>query len=317
MRVRSIGIAMVVLAFVDASLCHGQALARSARIVAENDSFDFWIPPDKRSDDNYTQGARVSWDPIGVPGFARRLLCRQRTDCGSSFEIGQEMYTPTKDSSIPLPGERSFAGWLYVRGDVVAATSTLRRDVALIVGVTGPASLAEFAQERIHRTFWPYRLPLGWKYQLPTEPDMALQFTQDWRLAPPGAGARWADFLPTAHATVGTLRTAVGAGARLRAGYDLDHPWLADAAPHAFSAFVFVGATGEAVARDLFLDGDTFRPSLHRDHKPLVGNWERGAGVRLASVGLEYRAVTQSKEYQAGPATHTVGGITLTWWIAR
>src|SRR5471030_3091392 len=120
------------------------------------------------------------------------------------------MYTPTYDSDAPLIGERSYAGWLYGRGDVVGATSTMRRDLALTVGVTGPASLAEFAQKRVHGVNASARKPLGWEYQLPTEPDMAMQFTQGWYLAPHDAGARWTDFVPTAHATLGTLRTAAG-----------------------------------------------------------------------------------------------------------
>jgi lipid A 3-O-deacylase len=312
MRMRSIGIALV-LSVAVAWPSHGQALARSGRLVEENDSFG----PFKPTDDNYTQGLRLAWDAFGVPAVARRLICRRQPACGSSLEIGQEIFTPTEDDSFPIPGQRSFAGWLYARGDVVAATRTMRRDLALTVGVTGPASLAELIQNGFHRDFSPERVLLGWKYQLPTEPDMAVQFTQAWYLAPPGAGAGWTDLVPTAHATLGTLRTAAGAGGRLRVGFDLDHPWLVDATPHNFSAFAFVGANGEAVGRDLFLDGSTFRLSLRRDHRPRVGNWERGVGVRVARVGIEYRVVTLSKEYAAGPATHSFGGITLTWWTAR
>lgn len=308
---------LVLLIFAAASLCQGQQLARSVRVVVENDYFDFWRPPDRRSDDNYTQGARVGWDVVGVPALARRLLCRQRPACGSSLEIGQEIYTPTSDSDVPLFGERSYAGWLYARGDVVAATASTQRDFALTVGVTGPGSLARQAQERFHRFSPRFRTPLGWKYQLPTEPDFALQFKQSWRMVPSNHGARWADFVPTAHATLGTLRTAAGAGGRLRMGLNLDHPWLVDPTPRRFSAFVFAGAAGEAVARDLFLDGDTFRPSLHRDHKDFVGDWERGVAIRLSHFSVEYRAVTQTREYRAGPATHTFGGITLAGWITR
>jgi hypothetical protein len=313
-RSRSIVLALAV-ALVNTSPCDGQELARSVRMIAENDAFDFWRAPDKRSDDNYTQGTRVGWDFAGVPAAGRRLICRQQPACGFSLEIGQEIYTPTEDSSLPLLGERSYAGWLYARGDVVAATPTMRQDVALTVGVTGPASLADQVQERFHRMF-DFRAPLGWKYQLPTEPDMAVQFTQAWHLAPPGAGARWTDVVPTAHATLGTLRTAAGAGGRLRVGFDLDHPWLVDATPRKFSAFAFVGGNGEAVARDLFLDGTTFRPSLVRAHKPFVGNWERGLGVRLLHLSVDYRAVTQSSDYAAAHV-HTYGGITLTWWTSR
>ncbi len=277
LRYASIGVGLT-LAVASPTLCQGQQLARSVRITDENDEFDFARPQNRRSDDNYTQGARIGWDGVGVPGAARRL---------------------------------------YLRADVSAATANTRRDVAAIVGVTGPASLAQPTQEGFHHLFAHARPLLGWTYQLPTEPDMAVQFTQGWYLAPPGAGARWADVVPTAHAIVGTLRTAAGAGGRLRVGFDLDHPWLVDASPRLFTAFAFIGGSGEAVARDLFLDGSTFRPSLHRDHEPLITNWERGISVRISRFGLEYRAVTQNREYPAGPATHNFGGVTLTWWTAR
>jgi lipid A 3-O-deacylase len=304
------------VALADAAPGHGQQLARSSRMTVENDAFDFWLPPDKRPDDNYTHGTRVAWDRVGAPTTLRRVICRQRADCGAVLEVGQEIYTPTKDSNLPLLGERSYAGWLYARGGVVAATATTRRDVAMIVGVTGPASLAENVQDWFHSTNRRLRTPLGWKYQLPTEPDMAVQLAQSWYLTPAGDGSRWVDVVPVTHAIIGTLRTAVGAGGRLRLGVDLDHPWLVDPAPRKVAAFVFAGANGEVVGRDLFIDGDTFRPSLRRNHKPLVGNWERGLGLRLARIGVDYRIVTLSKEYAAAPI-HTYGGITVSWWTAR
>jgi hypothetical protein len=37
----------------------------------------------------------------------------------------------------------------------------------------------------------------------------------------------------------------------------------------------------------------------------------------MSRLGVEYRAVTQSREYPAGPAAHTFSGITLAWWTAR
>jgi lipid A 3-O-deacylase len=307
---------LLVAALIDAAPCHAQQLARSVRVTVENDVFDFWLPPDKRPDDNYTHGARIGWDPGGTPARARRLMCRDGSACGASVEIGQEIYTPTKDAELPLRRERSYAGWLYARGDVTAATETSHRALTIIAGVTGPASLAENAQDWFHSTSSRYRTPLGWKYQLPTEPDMAVQFAQSRRTSLPADGLPWLDFVPETHAIVGTLRTAFGAGGRLRLGVDLDHPWLVDKTRRDFSAFVFAGASGEAVARDLFIDGDTFRPSLHRSHKPFVGDWERGVSFRLWRMGADYRIVTLSRNYAAAPI-HTYGGLTLTWWTAR
>lgn len=73
----------------------------------------------------------------------------------------------------------------------------------------------------------------------------------------------------------------------------------------------------EAVARDLFLDGSTFRRSVHVAREPIIGSWERGVGVRLSRLGVEYRAVTQSKEYGTGPPTHSFGAISISWWTTR
>jgi hypothetical protein len=48
----------------------------------------------------------------------------------------------------------------------------------------------------------------------------------------------------------------------------------------------------------------------------VVGDWERGAGVRLGRLSLEYRAVTQSREYRTGPVTHPFGAIIMSWWVS-
>lgn len=94
---------------------HAQGVARSVRVTAENDYFDFWRRPDERPDDNYTQGASVAVDLAAPPLVNRRLLCGTRALCASSLEVGQARYTPTEDFVQPLPGERPYAGWLYAR----------------------------------------------------------------------------------------------------------------------------------------------------------------------------------------------------------
>src|SRR3954471_4982954 len=100
---------LLTAALIDAVACHAQQPARSLRATVENDALDFWLPPDKRPDDNYTHGARIGWDPGGTPARARRLICRGGNACGTSVEIGQEIYTPTRDADLPLRGERSYA----------------------------------------------------------------------------------------------------------------------------------------------------------------------------------------------------------------
>ena len=282
-------------------------------MTEENDYFDFSRPWRQRADDNYTQGLRVSWDVASVPSFMRPLLCPDRHACASTFEIGQEMYTPTVDGVRPIPGQRPYAGWLSVSASTVAATHRTRRAVGITLGVTGPASLAEQTQAAFHHLIRRFHQPLGWAGQLPTEPGFAIDAEEAWHVGAPGRAARWLDIIPTMQATAGTLRIALSAGGRVRLGFPLSHPWLVDAGARPWEVYLFSGGQVEAVARDLFLDGTTFHSSVHVQHQPLVMNWERGIGARLGRLGIEYRIVAQGREYRNGPVAHPFGGFTITW----
>ena len=113
-----------------------QELARAVRVTADNDYFAFWMPPDRRPDNDYTQGARITWENGHGPAFARKLLCTARRACGFAYELGQEIYTPEFDSVERLPGERPYAGWLYLQASAVSATEHSRRIFTTTLGVT-------------------------------------------------------------------------------------------------------------------------------------------------------------------------------------
>jgi len=297
------------------SLGNGQELSRSVRLTDENDYLVFWVPPQRRTDGNYTQGVRLSVDLAATPGFSRRLVCRHRPACGTTMDIGQEIYTPTADAPEPLPGERPYAGWLYARGAARTGGAGAARSLALTVGITGPASLAESVQKGLHRRVPSFKTPLGWEHQLPTEVAFAIRAEQAWRIAPPGAAHPHIDLVPSADLTLGTLRTAMAGGGRLRVGTGLNHPWLTSTASPRFGLTGFVGVRGDIVARDLFLDGSTFRRSVSVEREPVVLAWERGLSVSFRRFGVEYRAVTRSREYRTGPKAHTHGSLTMLWMI--
>ncbi len=305
-------LALIIAGFVYPPALAAQELERSVRIAVDNDFFDFSRPPRERPDDNYTQGARIVWDIKRTPRLAKRLVCAGRPACGATLEFGQEMYTPTYGGYYPVPGDRPFAGWLYLRGEIRGATAGSARSLAVTVGITGPASLAASAQREFHHLIPDFYQPVGWDNQLPTEPAFGVTGAHAWRVVPHGDLGRFVDLVPAVSGVAGTLRMAISAGARARVGAPLAHPWLASdrirIAPYAFA-----GVSIEAVGRDLFLDGTAFRDSLRVDHKPVVAQWEHGVGVHLRRLGVEYRAVTRSREYPAGPRTHTYGSVALSW----
>ena len=285
-----------------------QALQRSARLSIDNDYFDLWLPTLERPDDNYTHGARFAWDITSVPGFARKTMCG-RLPCGLTLEIGQQIYTPTVDNAFPLPGERPYAGWLYGSARVRSGTAKSLRSFGLTIGTTGPQSLAEDAQVKFHKRFG-FRRPLGWEYQLATERAFALSGAQSWRIASPATS--FVDFIPTVSANLGTVRTSAMTAGRLRVGPKLSHPWLAEK-NRTLSIAAFVGGHVEAVARDLFLNGNTFKESVRVDGKPIRTETNAGAAVTIGRLGLEYEVVRQGREYRHGPSSHAYGSMTFRW----
>jgi hypothetical protein len=74
-----------------------------------------------------------------------------------------------------------------------------------------------------------------------------------------------------------------------------------------------IGAHGEWVGRDLFLDGVTFRKSERVDREYFMTDWERSVALRFHRVGIEYRAVDQGRRYPAGLANHPFRSIRMTY----
>ena len=113
------------------------------------------------------------------------------------------------------------------------------------------------------------------------------------------------------------------AGARLRFGQGLERdfgtprirPGGGDtAAPlgQGFGWYVFGGAAGRAVGRDLFLDGSTWRnhsPSVSK--RNLVGDLEAGGAVFWHNIRLSYTHDWRSEEFVGQKKMFTFGVATL------
>lgn len=274
------------------SIALTDAGSAQVRLEIENDLFAPRAPSAKPADYEYTAGTRVSWTSANVRWWANRLGDSTDAARRTVWEAGQEIYTPRHDAPEPLPGERPYAGWLY--GSVRAMETGPRRTRALTLqlGVTGAPSLAEPVQTTLHRLAG-YRAPLGWKHQLPFEPGIILRYGESWRLT---QGA--IDSGPEWEAELGNVLTGARAGVHARIG--------------GRRVYVLAAAREEWVARNLFLDGSTFRDGPRVRKRPFVAQAEAGAGARIGRVGIEYRAVFRGREYRTQEAAHGWGSIAIT-----
>jgi hypothetical protein len=78
-----------------------------------------------------------------------------------------------------------------------------------------------------------------------------------------------------------------------------------------FGWYLFAGIEGRAVARNIFLDGNTFRGSRSVDKKHLVGDLQFGFVLDWSDVRLGYTHVLRSREFQAQESVDGFGSLSL------
>lgn len=300
-----------------------QSPVRAVEVAADNDVFNFWAPV-PRPDHDYTHGMRVVVDADAAPLWGRYAgpglrPCTRAEPAGrrclaTRVEVGQKIYTPRRDGPVPVPGERPYAGWLYAAGTARVLSHLSERTVGVELGVTGPPSLAETVQTGFHEAAGLWQ-PEGWGGQLAFEPAVAVRAGGARLLAEERAGGvRVATLAPRWGAAVGNLLTGATAGVEAQLGYGVPHPWAGPARGDPRVAVFATGAVrGEWVARNLFLDGNTFRDGPRVDRLPLVGEMEVGAGVRAGGVAVAFRVVTRGREYDSEPDAHRYSTISVTY----
>lgn len=288
----------------------------------DNDAFDFWMLPWNRPDEDYTSGVHLDYDGGDAPWWSRALI-KGRGECvvhaqtcrTARLELGQDIYTPSVDVNDPHASAtaRPNAGWLYLAQSARALSVDRLDEFTLTLGVTGPPSLARFTQRLAHEAAPAFNRPTDWSHQIAFEPGAILRYEQQRRAWTAGGPSVGVDVIPTGGLSLGNVLTAADAGFRIRSGWHLDHPWLPEAPSAGFT--IEAGVSGQAVARNLFLDGNTFERGPRVGHEPFVGTGDLGVEVRYRAMSLEYRAVNQTRAYAAGPKWHPwasmVGRVTV------
>ena len=79
-----------------------------------------------------------------------------------------------------------------------------------------------------------------------------------------------------------------------------------------FGAYIFAGADGRAIARNLFLDGNSFETSRSVSKKNLVGDLVLGAAVTFDAFRLAFTHDIRTREYRTQPKADQFGSVNLT-----
>ncbi|MEO1642260.1 MAG: lipid A deacylase LpxR family protein [Pseudomonadota bacterium] len=293
-------------------------------LTSENDLFG-------GTDRNYSNGLRIervrpeNCITPGLAWVARRLplLDLDRTDLRQGFALSHAIFTPEDISRVePDPDDRPYAGWLYVSATAVATTpldndGAVQDVLQVNLGVVGPSAGGEFVQREWHALIDEVD-PKGWDSQLRDEPGLEI-IAQRMRKFKGSDGLLLGlktDYALHGGAALGNVRTYAALGGTARLGWDLDadfgppriRPALAGAGvfdpERPFGGYIFAGIEGRAVARDIFLDGNSFRdsPSVNQ-RRPFVADAQMGFAIHNGTVQVAFTYVHRTEEFveQAGP----------------
>ncbi len=304
---------------------NGQTRARNAGVLSiylENDYFG-------GTDRHYTNGAKISYlsgdlETWGREGWRRSFVemlpfvNREGAQKNFGLAIGQNMYTPQDTEAFnPDPNDRPYAGWTYLELSFVSKTQTVMDTLSFQVGMIGPHSYADTTQRHVHEWTGNDR-PNGWEYQLEDELGVNIVYERRWRLYGRAfSRTLGADLIPHVGVSLGNVQTYANVGGTVRLGFNLPSDFgislirpggtvptpIDDADPRVspnrdWSFFVFGSADGRAVARDIFLDGNTWEDSRSVDKEPLVADLSYGFGIIAGKWQLTFAQTYRTREFE-------------------
>ncbi len=282
----------------------------------ENDSFG------GGTDANYTSGVRISYfdteakiPNVFIDKIAEFIPTFSINDSTSTFyNLGQNIFTPT---DIEVRGnqddDRPWAGFLYGSVGLATVTDNHLDEVEITLGMVGPTALAEQTQKFIHNNVTNSPNPQGWSNQLENEPGAIVSWRRRWPVwYAQNIGGFRLRIEPDLNASLGNIYTYAGTGIAATIGPNKDRiqdtpprvrPAMAgtgffDTPDNEFSWYLFGGIDGRAVARNIFLDGNTFTDSHSVDKNHLVADASAGFAITYDDYRFAYTANYRTKEFE-------------------
>jgi lipid A 3-O-deacylase len=297
----------------------------SFNLVTENDSF-ISISGDR----HYTNGIYLSWTSAsraGAESFARAFMLpgAKNASWRTGYFLGQAIFTPENlNAFVPPANDRPYAGWLFGGARLYRDSGDRLDKVEVTLGLTGPVALGSDVQKAWHAAFIPGAAhPNGWHAQLRDEAGLVLSEQRIWRVSL-SRGPLEAEILPETNVSLGNVYDYAGAGAMLRFGQNLAADWgpprIAPAqqgsdfqAVDKLAWYVFGGAEARAVARNLFLEGNSFHTGPHVSKNTFVGDFNAGAALLFPHARVTASYTHRTGEFRGQKGDDELGSLSVSF----
>ncbi len=311
-------------------------------LYLENDLFG-------ETDRHYTNGIRVSCvspdlssylDDPSLPDWVSTTNRKLRFFHGLKDEedlernlvisFGQLMFTPTdKFASELLQDDRPYAGFSYLGFAYHTRDDEQLDSLEMNVGMVGPYSLAEESQNFIHDIRGIDKFE-GWNNQLHNELGLQFVYEHKHRFK---LNQHWPhqDFIAHSGISLGNVATYINFGGEYRIGWQLPEdfgtaavrPGGDNSAPGRGDAryckrwicglHAFVSLDSRLVARDIFLDGNTFDDSHSVDRRPAVADAAIGFSFLVDGWKISYAKVFRTREFEEQQDPNQYGSLSISY----
>ncbi|WP_261817141.1 lipid A deacylase LpxR family protein [Vibrio gallicus] len=316
------------------------SLLFTAPTFAQNSSIYFGIDNDSivTTDQDYTNGVFISYtndfdishDSIfnALPGTDFDASPNGDTLHRFNIELGQKMWTPKDiENPDPVPGERPYAGLLYLSSTLYAIKPDSINSYSLMFGTMGPNSYAEQGQKFVHSIIKSDD-PQGWDNQISNQVVLNLNYQRNDKWYESSVSGSTTHELSTqGRIMAGNFRSELAGGAMWRWGSNLGSSFGSAKVNNESSIdpgliirsksgwYLYSGLEGRFRFNDITIEGDrpddgiTASEVEHLQATVTAGvlGYYRGWGASLA-------VSTKTRDYREDPRSfHTNGSLALFW----
>jgi len=287
------------------------------------------------TDYDYTAGIRLSW-LYHVKNPRKNIYDVSPFNFGGSdtyrnFALVHQIFTPKNKSSKALQTkDRPYAGWTYFESGIHRSSASNLHSLNLRVGIVGKYSGAEFFQNALHKLIDAQHVN-GWDNQLHNELGINFKYTHKRRFFFTKQNKLDLSFIPFTEIELGNVSTEMTAGFAVRVGYNIPKDFGVssidvggeDGIPshkgHLFShkqawSYSFnLNMATSLVARDIFLDGNTFKNSHKVNKEQMIAYGGIGFSLQYKRFVFDFIQTYNTRKFNSEDKGHDTGSIVLSW----